>query len=159
MAYPVSTIPAAYAYLFNAFQTQLNTDPTADQILLFTGDDPGPNAPNDLVAIVNVVRQLEHFAMVGDGEDLAMYEKYSIYVKFSSAQRAASQLEAATYLVPRVWKLLSYCEYAVRLDPALGGIVLTAWPGMTQDGLVAVATDMNGWLCELTWQVDIEATQ
>lgn len=159
MAYPVSTVPYAIEYLTTAFATQLNTDPNPQNITLFVGNDPGIADTPDLVAIVNVSRSLEHFAMVGDGEDLAMYEKYAIYVKISSAQRAATEAEAAAALTTRVWQLLSYLEYAVRLDPSLGGIVLTAWPGQTQGGMVELAPDNNGWIAELTWKVDCEATQ
>ena len=159
MAYPTSTVPATIDYLVTAFQNQLNTDSNPGAITLFVGDDPGVIDTPDLVAITNVARQLQHFAMVGDGEDLAMYEKYVVYVKISSAQRDATEAEAAAALTTRVWKLLSYLEYAVRLDPALGGIVLTAWPGQTEGGLTVVAPDNNGWICELSWQVDIEATQ
>ena len=159
MAYPVSTVPAAVTYLISAFQTQLSTDPNPQIITLYVGNDPGMIDTPDLVGIEDVTRTLQHFAMVGDGEDLAMYEKYSVIVKISSSQRAATQAEASLYLMPRVWKLLSYLELAVRLDPSLGMEVLTAWPGRTRGGLVAVAPDLNGWICEMQWQVDVEATQ
>jgi len=159
MSYPVSTVPDAIDYLLTAFQTQLNTDANPENILLYQGDDPGPNAPPDLVGIVDVVRNLEHFAMVGDGENLAMYEKYSVKVSISSAQRAATEGAAATALSARVWQLLAYLEYAVRLDPSLDSIVLTAWPGRATGGLVQVAPSNTGWICELKWQVDCEATQ
>ena len=159
MAYPTSTVPAAVAYLQTAFATQLNTDPDPENITLFIGNDPGLADTPDLVAITNVARQLEHFAMVGDGEDLAMYEKYSVFVKISSAQRAATEAEAAAALTARVWALLRYLEYAVRLDPSLGGIVLTAWPGQAEGGMVELAPDNNGWIAELAWRVDCEATQ
>lgn len=159
MAYPTSTVPSAIDYLVTAFQTQLSTDPNADNITLFVGNDPGLADTPDLVAITNVSRNLEHFAMVGDGEDLAMYEKYSVFVKISSAQRVATEAAAAAALTARVWQLLAYLEYAVRLDPSLGGIVLTAWPGQTQGGLTIMAPDNNGWICEMSWKVDCEATQ
>ena len=166
-SYPLSTVPYTIQYLTTAFQTQLSTDPNPENITLFVGNDPGLLDTPDLVGIVNVSRNLEHFAMVGSGQNLAMYEKYSVYVKISSAMRAASQLEASSYLTTRVWQLLGYLEYAVRLDPSLdfsgppdnGGVMLTAWPGQTQGGLIVVAPDMNGWLCEMTWKVDCEATQ
>jgi hypothetical protein len=158
MAYPVSTIPAAVEYLFTAFQTQLNTDATPENIVLSLGD-PGMEDPPDLVQIANVSRSLEHFAMVGSGESLAMYEKYSVIWKISSVSRAATQPEAAAYLVPRVYQLMAYLEYAVRLDPSLGGIVLTAWPGQVEGGNVELAPDNNGYICELTGRVDCEATQ
>ncbi len=159
MAYPVSTVPAAVEYLVTAFQTQLSTDPNPANITLFVGNDPGLADTPDLVAITDVTRTLQHFAMVGDGEDLAMYEKYSVMVKISSAQRAATESAAAFALTERVWQLLAYLEYAVRLDPSLGEIVLTAWPGQTSGGLVQVAPDNNGWICEMSWRVDCEATQ
>ena len=165
--YPVSTIPYVISYLTTQFQTYLSQDANPENITLFVGNDPGlPDTP-DLVAIVNVARNLEHFAMVGSGETLAMYEKYAVYVRISSAQRAATQAEASAALIPRVYQLLSYLEYAVRVDPSLGmtappdngGMMLTAWPGQTQGGLVEVAPDNNGWICELSWKVDCEATQ
>lgn len=159
MAYPVSTVPSAITYLTTAFQTQLSTDANPQNITLFVGNDPGLADTPDLVAITNVVRDLQHFAMVGDGEDLAMYEKYSVMVKISTAQRAATEAEAAAALTARVWQLLAYLEYAVRLDPSLGGIVLTAWPGQTVGGLTVLAPDNNGWICEMSWRVDCEATQ
>lgn len=159
MPYPVSTIPQVVTYLTNAFQTQLSTDPNPQNITLFVGNDSGLANTPDLVAITNVTRTLEHFAMVGDGEDLAMYEKYSVVVKLSSAARAGKESEAAAYLSQRAWQLLAYCEYAVRLDPSLGNIVLTAWPGQTSGGLVNIAPDNNGWICEITWRVDVENTQ
>ena len=159
MAYPVSSVPDAVAYLTTAFKTQLSSDPNPGNITLFIGNDPGLSDTPDLVGIVNVTRTLEHFAMVGDGQDLSMYEKYAVYVRFACAQRAANEGAAAAALAPRVWQLLAYCEYAVRLDPTLGGAVLSAWPGQTEGGLVEVAPDDKGWICELSWKVDIEATQ
>lgn len=159
MPYPVSTVPAAVDYLITAFQTQLSTDPNPQNITLYVGNDPGMLDTPDLVGITDVSRTLEHFAMVGDGEDLAMYEKYSVKVVISSAQRAATQAAASSLLTARVWQLLAYLEYAVRLDPSLSEIVLTAWPGRTSGGLVAMAPDNNGWICEMKWQVDCEATQ
>lgn len=159
MPYPVSTVPDAISYLVTAFQTQLSTDPNPSDITLFVGNDPGLIDTPDLIGITNVARNLDHFAMVGDGEDLAMYEKYSVYVRISSAQRAGTESAAAAALTARVWQLLAYLEYAVRLDPSLGGIVLTAWPGQTQGGLTVVAPDNNGWICEMTWKVDCESTQ
>ena len=121
--------------------------------------DPGMQDPPDIVQIANVTRSLEHFAMVGDGEDLAMYEKYSVIWKISSVTKAATQNEAALYLLPRVYQLQQYLEYAVRLDPSLGGIVLTAWPGQTEGGNIELAPDNNGYICEITGRVDCESVQ
>lgn len=157
--YPVSTVPAVIVYLTQVFQAELSTDPNPQNITLFVGNDPGLADTPDLVAIVDVQRNLEHFAMVGSGMDLAMYEKYSVMIRISSAQRGATEAEAAAALTQRVWELLAYCEYAVRQDPSLGGIVLTAWPGQAQGGMVQLAPDNNGWIAELATRVDIEADQ
>ena len=156
MTYPVSTVPRVLAYLQAALQAQFNTDENPQNIYLCVGD-PGEQAPPDIVEITGVTRTTPHFAMVGDGEALALEEKYQVNVKISSAARGASQATISPVIIARAWQLLAYVETAVRLDPSLGGIVLTAWPGKSTGGVPTWAEgNINGMICEITSTIDVE---
>ena len=96
------------------------------------------------------------FAMVGDGGEFMIYEKYAIIYKVSSAVRGATAQEAALPAVDRAWQMVAYIETAVRTDPSFGGLLVEAIPGQTGGG-EAVYTD-GAWLCELTGRIQCEAT-
>lgn len=156
--YPTSTVPAVLAYLQNAFQVQFSGDDNPQNIYLVVGD-PGEQAPPDIVEITGVERTVPHFAMVGDGENLAQYESYQVHVKISSAMRGDTAETISPLVTARAWQLLGYVETAVRLDPSLGSIVLTAWPGRSVGGVPVWSTgDVNGMICEITTTVDVENT-
>ncbi len=156
MTIPVSTMPQAVSYLFAAVQAQVAGDDTPADIYVCVGE-PGVTDPLTIIEVAaSVSRQPSIFAMVGDGGEFMIYEKYAIIYKVSSAVHGATAQEAALPAVDRAWQMVAYIETAVRLDPSFDGLLVEAIPGQIGGG-EAVYTD-GAWLCELTGRVQCEAT-
>lgn len=154
---PVSTVPQALVYFQNALAAQLANDLYKRNVTVFMGDPGIENTPDLIEIDGNVERTPSHFALVGSGGKLAVYEKYGIVWKVSSFLRGATQVEISTPLMQRAYQLVGYIETAVRTDPSFGGLLVEAWPGQTQGGSPKWNADRSGMLCELTGRVQCEA--
>ena len=147
---PVSTVPAAIAYLMTAIQTQLSTDSLP--ILLSLGDPVQTYLPNDVVIIGEVRRVVDPDTFVGSGGQFWLQEKYNVDIVSKSWTGSAETL----VVMERAWQLNAYVETAIRNDPSLGGLVNIAYPsGGTSPGPEWTG-DPVGPLVEITNPIYIE---
>lgn len=125
---PVSSVPAAVAYLVAAIQAQLTASTTTATLRqatrVYAGDPTSPDLPNDFVCVGRVTRPLKKGSMVGSGGARWLTEEYDIAVTISSWR--GDQTE--NVVTQRAWQLVAFVETAVRKDPSLGGAVLEAYP-------------------------------
>lgn len=122
MAAPVSTVPAAIAYLMTAIQTQLSTDSLP--ILLSLGEPVQAYLPNDVVTIGEVRRVVDPQTFVGSGGNFWLHETYDVDIVCASWTGSAQTL----VVMERAWQLNAYVETAIRNDPSLGALVNIAYP-------------------------------
>lgn len=125
MSIPNSTAPAARSWIYNQCVATLTPDPLSpSSSLLVCYDDPGPNQPDDIVAIGAVARTFESGSFVGNGGAGWLKERYTITVTID-VFRGGDDAQA-TYARAQV--LADGVVAAVRSDLTLGGAVLTATP-------------------------------
>ncbi|BBB00575.1 hypothetical protein RVR_10574 [Actinacidiphila reveromycinica] len=126
---PVSTAPAARRWLFEQFTAQIAPDPdNARASLLICYDVPGPNEPEDIIAVGLVTRTLDVNSVVGGGGKGWLDERYSIAVTidcFRGGDDPAAVFDRASTLLDQTCAI-------VRTDPTLGGAVLVARPTTSQ---------------------------
>lgn len=129
MTIPKSTAPAARRYLFEQFTAQIAPDPDSPRSsLLVCYDVPGPDEPDDIIAVGTVTRQINVNSMVGSGGAGWLDERYTIAViidVFRGGDDQAATFDRASTLMDQVCAI-------VRTDPTLGGAVLTARPVTSQ---------------------------
>jgi hypothetical protein len=120
---PASTMPAAMLYLLNQITTAVN-----DTTVLVSYGPPGPNQPDDLVAVgTSVTRETVPYQMVGSGQAGWLDEHYDIDIVVSvyrGGDNGRTVLERAAALVDTVVSV-------VRTDPSLGGAVVVAHPSVS----------------------------
>jgi len=125
MTIPSSTAPAVRQWLYDQCVAQLAPDPAnARASLLVVFDQPGPNEPDDIVAIGRVRRQLKVAAMIGGGGAGWLDESYTVEIVidvFRSADSGQVAYVRATALADSVVAL-------VRSDLTLGGNVIKSAP-------------------------------
>lgn len=125
MTIPSSTAPAARRFLFDQLTAQLVPDPLSPtSSLLVCYDQPGPNDPDDIVAVGKVTRQINPNSLVGSGGPGWLEERYTVAVVidvYRGGDDAPACFDRASLLVDQVCAV-------VRSDPSLGGAVLTARP-------------------------------
>ncbi|MEW2518131.1 hypothetical protein [Actinacidiphila alni] len=125
MTIPASTAPAARRYLLDQFTAQLQPDADAKRSsLLVCYDIPGPNQPDDIVAVGKVTRQIDVNSLVGGGGAGWLDERYTVEITID-VYRGGDSAQAA---YERGAALLDQVCAIVRTDPTLGGAVLTAHP-------------------------------
>lgn len=126
---PASTAAAARRWLFEQFTAQIAPDPLSPRSsLLVCYDEPGPNEPDDIVAVGTVTRTLDVNSMVGGGGSGWLDERYSVAVTidvFRGGDDAAATFDRASLLLDQACAI-------VRTDPTLGGAVLVARPTTSQ---------------------------
>lgn len=125
MTIPGTTAPAVRAYLRTQLDAQLQPDPdnkTASLLVCF--DTPGPNQPDDIVAVGRIARQIAVNSLVGGGGAGWLQETYTVTVSVDVFR--AGDDDQTAYL--RCASLVDDICAAVRNDPSLGGLVLTARP-------------------------------
>lgn len=150
-ATPVSTVPAAIAYLASAIQTQLNTDSDPADILLIIGE-PSEDAPDVFVQIVtgSLQRTVKQIAEIAGWHAGALGEEYDVNVVVSVAQATLDPVNDPLALVQRAWQIVGYVETAVRLDLSLGKTVLVAKPRAASGGSPNWSENGVGRICEIT---------
>ena len=134
MTIPVSTVPAAMAYLVASVQALAQTDPAVmagtDEILVKLGDET-KNRPPDVIEFGSVQRQVKWETFVGSGGQFALYETYEIDVEISSwipYSDVNDDSAVALQVNNRAWQLVAYVETVIRTDPSLGNLVEIAYP-------------------------------
>lgn len=158
MNIPVSTVPAAIAYLAAAIKEQCKADSLP---IMLTVGEPGMDMPPDVIQIGEVHRNPEPYAMVGSGGQFSLEEKYDVAL-LTSTWTGDSQdgwdTSVQVGLTERAWQLAAYVENAVRLDPCLGGLVVLAYPSVGVSVGPEVSEDPIGLKCEVALSVHVEAT-
>lgn len=125
MSIPASTAPAVRQWLYDQCTALLPLDQTDTHAsLLVCFDQPGPNDPEDIVAIGGVRRQLKVAAMIGGGGAGWLDEHYTVSVVIDVFRGGDSGQVA--YL--RAMDLANAVISIVRTDLTLGGHVIKAVP-------------------------------
>jgi hypothetical protein len=158
MTIPVSSVPAAYAYLVTTIKANIAADPNGSQILLALTQNP-PDQPNEIIALGDVVLDDEPAAMVGSGGQNWLNETYTIGGMVSTFTGSADTDGATTVQlaqIERVWQLYSYVSTAIRSDPGLGGLVTVAQPfDVTMPMATWTEGEDVGLVVELTFKIRI----
>ena len=152
MSIPVSTVPSAIAALTSQIQTQVNTDPSATAIAVFTGDEDRNRANDRIIVATNVNRTVTHEAFLGSLQLGSLEEKYTIEVLVS----AYSGDPDGVANMNRAWVLAGYVETAVRTDPTLGSSVLIARPAGTRGAQSYWTADPVGRQCDITVAIFVD---
>jgi hypothetical protein len=125
MTIPSSTAPAVRQWLFDQATAGLAPDPVNTRAsLLVCFDQPGPNEPDDIVAIGRVRRQLSVGSMIGGGGAGWLDESYTVEVTID-VFRAADSGQVA---YQRAMDLANAVIAIVRSDLTLGGHVIKSQP-------------------------------
>lgn len=125
MTIPSSTAPAVRQWLYDQCTAQLAPDPVNTRAsLLVCFDQPGPNEPDDIVAIGAVRRQLKVASMVGGGGAGWLDESYTVAIVIDVFRAADSGQVAYS----RAMDLANAVIALVRTDLTLGGHVIQAKP-------------------------------
>jgi hypothetical protein len=125
MSIPSSTAPAVRQWLYDQCTAQLpldQLDKSASLLVCF--DQPGPNEPDDIVAIGRVRRQLKVAAMIGGGGAGWLDEHYSVDVVIDVFRGSDSGQVA----YQRAMDLANAVIALVRADITLGGHVVRSAP-------------------------------
>lgn len=153
---PVSTVPAAQAYLLTNIQALVYGDARAADTLVCLGE-PSKSAPGGIIEIASDVRRVPvPTTFRGNGGQFWLNESYDISVDISAAAETIDTDVDTLALSERAWQLLAYVETVVRSDPSLGDLVNEAWPSQTTGGRVEWSENNVGRVCELTLLVHCE---
>jgi hypothetical protein len=125
MTIPSSTAPAVRQWLYDQCTAGLTPDPNNVRAsLLVVFDSPGPNEPDDIVAIGRVRRQLKVGAMIGGGGAGFLDESYTVEVVVDVFRGSDSGQVAYS----RAMTLANAVIAIVRTDLTLGGNVIRSVP-------------------------------
>lgn len=125
MPIPASSAPRARTWLHDALTAQLAPDSVnKSSSLLVCYDGPGPNLPDDIVAVGKITRHIDVSSFVGGGGAGWLNESYTVEVSVD-VYRGGDEDQAA-YL--RCSALVDAVIAVVRTDLTLGGAVVTARP-------------------------------
>lgn len=125
MTIPQSTAPAVRQWLYDQCTAGLAPDPLNTRAsLLVVFDQPGPNEPDDIVAIGRVRRQLKAAAMVGGGGAGWLDEAYTVEIVIDVFRGSDSGQVAYS----RATDLANAVIAIVRTDLTLGGHVIRSQP-------------------------------
>lgn len=126
--YPVSTVPAARAWLFTQLQSALTPDGADGSFeLTYANNLDSTSRPDDQVWLGSVTRASKNFAMVGNLGTYALDETYYLSLGIAS-YRAGDYPDVVD---ARAWALNSAIEAVVRADPTFGGLLVTSRPEQT----------------------------
>lgn len=159
MTIPVSSVPAASAYLLTAIQQACAADPLYAGMLIELGEATS-NKPPDIITIGEVRRTVEPRTLVGSGAQFWLNESYDITVDINtwvSVGDTDGSSTIASSLNARAWQLVGYVETAVRTDPSFGGLVNEAYPhDVTSTGPIWAEPPASGLMVGVTLQVHVE---
>lgn len=145
MTIPVSTAPAAKAWLFGKLQTAVTPVSTNTLEVLYDNITESAAAPDEVVYVGDITnRQLQAESMVGGQGPFAFTETYDINVVISVFRQGSNPQDATE----RAWAILAEVETVTRTDPTFGGkdappapLLVTSKPNASSS---TVAPDDNG---------------
>lgn len=130
MTIPASTVPAAVGYIYDHIVAGV-TDPD----VLVSYGPPGPNQPDDIIAVgTDIGAEEVPYQMVSGGGAGWLDETYDINIVVS-VFRGGDEPRA---VLERAYALADIVATVVRGDPSLGGAVVLAHPA-------GVAASTVGW--------------
>jgi hypothetical protein len=146
--YPVSTAPAAKAWLFGQMQDTLTATADATFSCSYASEIDTLNSPDDQVWMGSIAnRVVSHLAFVGDLGQWALQEEYDLEVKVS-CYRAGDDSNTAE---ARAWAIAGQIETIARTDPTFGGLLITAQPSLSSSDVDWDAEEnANGRVADLT---------
>jgi hypothetical protein len=128
MPIPGTSSPAVRKYLFDQLTATLTPDPNVPTArLLVCYDEPGPDQPDDIVAVGKVHRTVSVNSMVGGGGAGWLEERYTLEIEIDVYRGN----DDPQYVYQRSCDLADAAIAIVRADPSLGGHVLKARPQST----------------------------
>lgn len=146
MATATSTVVNAIAALIAAINTQsaVTSSTTQQAPPLVKKGAPGPNQPDDLIIVGELVSQrYTPDVFRGDGGSGWLQEDYTISVVVNCYRGGDNPDDALT----RCEVLVNAVDDAVRNDPSLAGAVLIAYPS-AHDYSVTWEPDHKGWIAQ-----------
>jgi len=150
MTIPVSTVPAAKAWLFGQLTTNLTA--ATDATLGVTYGPSGVNNPDDMVWLGDTQRQAVPWTMTGGlTVPQSMQETYDLTVNVNCYRSDAETVEA------RAWVLVAGIEDTVRTDPTFGGLLIKSYPNAAQ-AAVAWDEEFKGLLCSVAMTISCLAS-
>lgn len=151
MTIPVSTVPAALAYIF----AQVSAAVTDHAVVVAYGE-PDTNLPEDVITIGRSVKQtMEWHGLVGSGGAGSMMEEYEI--DFLISVFRGGGMEQFQVASERAWALSSLIDNAVRADPTLGNLVQVAAPSSHESSIewAKAVGGSPGPLCEIAGVIHV----
>jgi len=125
MTIPSSTAPAVRQWLYDQCTAGLAPDPdNVRASLLVCFDQPGPDNPDDIVAIGKVRRQLTAAAMIGGGGSGWLDENYTVEIVVDVFRGS----DGGQVAYERAMTLANAVIAIVRSDLTLGGNVIRSQP-------------------------------
>jgi hypothetical protein len=125
MTIPASTAPAVRQWLFDQCSAGLTPDPLNPRAsLIVCFDQPGPNEPDDIVAIGRVRRHLEVAGMIGGGGAGWLHEHYTVDIVIDVFRSSDAGQDAYS----RAMTLANAVVAIQRTDLTLGGNVIRSVP-------------------------------
>jgi hypothetical protein len=150
MTIPSSTAPAVRQWLYDQCTAGLAPDPVNTRAsLLVCFDQPGPNEPDDIVAIGRVRRQLEVAGMIGGGGAGWLDENYTVEIVIDVFR--AADIGQVAY--QRAMDLANGVIAIVRSDLTLGGHVIKSKP-VSDTEEVEWDTDHGGKRATVTVEIE-----
>ena len=145
MTIPVSTAPAAKAWLFARLQSAVTAVSSASLQVLYDNVTTSNVAPDEAVVVGDITnRRLDGLALVGGEGPSAFTETYDINVVVS-VFRSGSRPQETT---ERAWVILAQVETVTRTDPTFGGLLTYSKPRDTFSTVTA-SDNGNGYACEI----------
>ncbi|MFF2551822.1 hypothetical protein ACFVUS_12530 [Nocardia sp. NPDC058058] len=126
-AIPVATVPDVKVWLQGAILANVTREPGYGLVVCL--DDPGPQKPEDIIAVTHVHRKTEVYQMVGTMGAGSILETYDLHVLVSVFRGGPDQ----SWPYRRAWSLAGIVESVVRSDPTCGGFVIQAHPRDSSD--------------------------
>lgn len=150
MTIPVSTAPAAKAWLVGQLQTAITAASGHTLQVLYDHITDAATVPDDAVFVGDITnRLLQPLAFVGGQGASAFTETYRIEVTIAvSRPNITSQ-----GVDERAWALLADVETVTRTDPTFGGLLTTSKPVETGSNITTVSNG-TGVKCTLAWAVE-----
>ena len=142
---PVSTAPAAKAWLFGQLSTVITSNGENTVQVLYDNITDSTYAPDEVVFVGDITnRRLDGLALVGGEGPSAFTETYDLNVVIS-VYRSGSRPQEAT---ERAWALLASVETVTRTDPTFGGLLTFSKPRDTSSQ-VTPSDNGAGYACEI----------
>jgi hypothetical protein len=142
---PASTVKTVKGRLYDAILATVTAEGVNDLGVFY--DEPGPNKPNDIVAVGTVRRLVQPLGVVGDQGAGRYLESYTVDVDisiFRTDARAAFE---------RMCDIVDIVIAAQRSDPTFGGALYDSSPGEQELGASTWDDEHKGVIADTTVRI------